>query len=110
MKSWDGKGFRGLMVGLLMAIFIAVPNYFQRGRTQLIYMNERGEKIKTPLSVYLLNAIFPEEELMNAGMKVTAILPPASLSPVFKNLGSRFVRDAQHDFWNGMALDVLCSL
>ena len=69
------RGFRGLMVGLLMAIFIAVPNYFQRGRTQLVYMNEKGEKTKTPLSIYLLNAIFPEEELMNAGMKATAILP-----------------------------------
>lgn len=97
------RGCRGLMMGLLMVIFIAVPNYFQRGRTQLIYMNDKGGKATVPLSVYLLNAILPEEELMNYCMKATAILPPASLSPVFKNLGSRFIRDAQHDIWNGMA-------
>lgn len=90
--------------GLALLIFIAIPNYFQRGRSQLIYLNDQGERISTPLSVYAINALLPEEELMNAGMKLTAILPPASLSPVFKNLGSRFIRDAQKDFWNGMAL------
>ena len=37
-------------------------------------------------------------------MKATAILPPSELSPIFKNLGSRFIRDAQTDFWNGKAL------
>ena len=98
------RGCWGLMAGLIIAIFVAVPNYFQRGRTQLIYLNEDGKRTGTPLGVYLVNALLPEEELMNAGMKATAILPPASLSPVFKNLGSRFIRDAQHDFWNGMAL------
>lgn len=90
--------------GLVVAIFIAIPNYFQRGRSQLIYLDREGKRISTPMPVYLINAVLPEEELMNAGMKATAILPPASLSPVFKNLGSRFIRDAQHDFWNGMAL------
>ena len=94
-----------LLVGVLaVSIFIAIPNYFQRGRTQLVYLGDDGKRVGTPLPVYLINAILPEEELMNAGMKATAILPPASLSPVFRNLGSRFIRDAQHDFWNGMAL------
>lgn len=90
--------------GLVIAIFIAIPNYFQHGRSQLIYLNDKGERIGTPLPVYAINALLPEEELMNVGMKLTAVLPPASLSPVFNNLDSRFIRDAQHDFWNGMAL------
>ncbi|MBR3481073.1 MAG: alpha/beta hydrolase [Prevotella sp.] len=90
--------------GLVIAIFIAIPNYFQHGRSQLIYLNDKGERIGTPLPVYAINALLPEEELMNVGMKLTAVLPPASLSPVFNNLGSRFIRDAQHDFWSGMAL------
>ena len=98
------KWYPFLTWGLVLAIFIAIPNYFQRGRSQLIYLNDQRERISTPLSVYAINALLPEEELMNAGMKLTAILPPASLSPVFKNLGSRFIRDAQKDFWNGMAL------
>ena len=101
---WGRRGYRMTVAALILCIFVAVPNYFQRGRTQLVYMNEKGEAVSTPLPVYLTNALLPEEELMNAGMKATAILPPASLSPMFRNLGSRFIRDAQHDFWNGMAL------
>jgi hypothetical protein len=102
-RKWP-KWYPFLTWGLALAIFIAIPNYFQRGRSQLIYLNDKGERISTPLPVYAINALLPEEEMMNGGMKLTAILPPASLSPVFKNLGSRFIRDAQKDFWNGMAL------
>ena len=91
-------------LSLTGCVFIAIPNYFQRGRTQLLYLDNDGERISTPLPVYLINAVLPEEELMNAGMKATALLPPASLSPIFKNLGSRFIREAQYDFWHGMAL------
>ena len=101
-RKWP-KWYPFLTWGLALAIFIAIPNYFQRGRSLLIYLNDKGERISTPLSIYAINALLPEEELMNAGVKLTAILPPASLSPVFKNLGSRFIRDAQKDFWNGMA-------
>lgn len=89
---------------ILIAIFISIPNYFQHGKTQLIYLNNKGERIHTPIHVYLVNAVFPEEELMNAGMKISAVFPPTSLSPVFKNLGNRFIREAQHDFWHGKAL------
>lgn len=93
-----------LVASLLIAIFIAIPNYFQRGRTQLAYLDEAGNRTAVPMNIYLLNVLFPEEEVMNAGMKATAIMPPAELSLLFKNLGIRFIRDAQHDFWNGMAL------
>lgn len=102
-QKWP-KWYPFLTWGLALAIFIAIPNYFQRGRSQMIYLNDKGERISTPWTIYAINALLPEEELMNAGMKLTAILPPASLSPVFKNLGSRLIRDAQKDFWNGMAL------
>ena len=104
MRSRWPKAYLWTIGGLAIAVFIAIPNYFQRGRTQLLYLGDDGKRVSTPLPVYLINAVLPEEELMNAGMKATAILPPASLSPVFRNLGSRFIRDAQHDFWNGMAL------
>ena len=93
-----------LVASLLIAIFIAIPNYFQRGRTQLAYLDEAGNRTAVPMNIYLLNVLFPEEEVMNAGMKATAIMPPAELSPLFKNLGNRYIQDAQHDFWNGMAL------
>ncbi len=96
--------YKIIVWGLILCIFIAIPNYFQRGRTQLIYLDKEGERISTPLHIYLINALFPEEELMNFGLKATAVLPSESLSPVFKNLGSRFIRDAQKDFWRGYAI------
>ena len=95
--------YKVIVWGLILCIFIAVPNYFQRGRTQLIYLDKQGERISTPLHVYLINALLPEEEMMNFGLKATAVLPSESLSPVFKNLGSRFIREAQSDFWHGYA-------
>ena len=104
VRKWGKRSYRLTAAMLLVCIFIAVPNYFQRGRTQLVYVDKEGKRMGTPLGVYLMNAILPEEELMNVGMKATALLPPESLSPVFENLGNRFVRDAQRDFWNGMAL------
>lgn len=96
--------YKMLVASLSMAIFVTIPNYFQRGRTQLVYLDDTGNRIATPMNIYLLNVLFPEEEIMNVGMKATALLPPASLSPYFKNLGNRFIRDAQRDCWNGKAL------
>lgn len=96
--------FKIIVWALILCIFVAVPNYFQRGRTQLVYLNEKGERISTPIVVYIVNALLPEEELMNVGMKATALLPSETLSPVFKNLGSRFIWDAQYDFWHGYAI------
>lgn len=104
LMSSHEHSYKMLVVSLLICIFIAIPNYFQRGRTQLVYLDEAGNRKAVPMNIYLLNVLFPEEELMNAGMKTTAILPPAELSPLFKNVGSRIIRDAQHDFWNGKAL------
>ena len=95
--------YKVIVWGLILCIFIAIPNYFQRGRTQLIYLDKKRERVGTPLQVYLINALLPEEEMMNFGLKATAILPSESLCPVFKNLGSRFIREAQSDFWHGYA-------
>ena len=103
-ERWGRRAYRTAVWGLLACIVIAVPNYFHHGRTQLVYLNEQGERISTPLAVYAVNALLPEEELMNAGMKATAVLPPEELSPVFKRLGSGLIRDAQRDFWTGMGL------
>ena len=105
-KTWIKKirvSYKVIVCGVILCIFIAIPNYFQRGRTQLIYLDKEGKRVSTPLHVYLINALLPEEEMMNFGLKATAVLPPESLSPVFKNLGSRFIREAQSDFWHGYA-------
>lgn len=87
-ESEDKHSFKIIVWALILCIFVAVPNYFRRGRTQLVYLNEKGERISTPIVVYIVNALLPEEELMNVGMKATALLPSETLSPVFKNLGA----------------------
>ena len=98
------QSYKILVSILIIAIFIAIPNYYQRGRTQLAYIDKTGKHIATPINIYLLNIIFPEEEIMNVGMKVSAIIPPIGEPTLIKNLGGRFIRDAQNDFWSGKAL------
>ncbi len=100
MNHWK-YSYRALVCALLLGIFIAIPNYFQRGRTQLIYLDKQGERTCTPLHLYLVNAIFPEEEIVNFGIKASAILPADMLSPVFQNLGSRYIKELQDDIWAG---------
>lgn len=77
---------------LLIAIVIAIPNYFRRGRTRIIYINSEGHSCTTPLGAYLVNAILPEEEIMNLAVKLNAIVPSS---------GNKLVVDALHDFWTG---------
>lgn len=88
------------VVGFLMTgIFIAIPNYFQRGSTQLKYLDENGEEVHTPLMVYAINALLPEEEVANMGIKAVAIMPSG-----FGCLGGRLVEDAKKDCWSGKML------
>ena len=77
--------------------FVAIPNYVQRGRTQLLYIDRNGHRTATPVPLYLLNALFPEEEVMNFCMKATALMPPTG------STGTSLLRDAQRDFWTGKA-------
>lgn len=90
--------FKGLVASLLLAIFVAIPNYIQRGRTQLLYIDRNGHRTATPVPLYLINVLFPEEEVMNFCMKATALMPPAG------STGTSLLRDAQRDFWTGKAL------
>lgn len=51
-----------------------------------------------PLNVYLLNVLFPEEQVMNVCIKTAAIMPPTNLMPAEITLGGQLFRDAQRDF------------
>lgn len=102
MMRWQ-HSYRALVWALGLAIFIAIPNYFQRGRTQLLYVDDEGGRTHTPLPVYLANVLLPEEEAVNFAIKASAFVPSAWLRPVFKNLGSRFIDDLRVDFWKGKA-------
>ena len=67
----------------------------------MLFLNTTGESFATPINIYLLNVIFPEEEIMNVGLKLSAIMPITEISTWFKRLGGRFIREAQSDFWGG---------
>lgn len=57
--------YKLLLLLLFLAIFTVIPNYLQRGRPQLVYINKEGHRMCAPINVYLLNVLFPEEEVMN---------------------------------------------
>lgn len=100
MGKWEHV-YAMLVETLVLCIFIAIPNYWQRGRTQLIYLNDTGERISTPLPVYLANAIIPEEEVCNFGIKATALMPPQRFHLMGHDFGGRLITDAHNDFWQG---------
>ena len=41
----------------------------------MLFLNTVGESFATPINIYLLNVIIPEEEIMNVGLKLSAIMP-----------------------------------
>lgn len=94
MQRWK-HSYKCLVIVLIALIYITLPNYFQRGRTQLHYLDADGKRTNTPTLVYLANVIFPEKEVMNLCMKAVAICP--------KNLikDNHFAMDAKKDFWKG---------
>ena len=93
-KSITEKYRKFVFIGIFALLFFSLPNYIQRGRTQLVYFKDK-ERISTPLPLYLANVIFPEEEIMNLGVKLNALLPDALIK------GNRMMYDAKHDFWRG---------
>ena len=64
VAPFDGS-FKLLLILLFLAIFTVIPNYLQRGRPQLAYFNKKGHRMCAPINVYLLNVLFPEEQVMN---------------------------------------------
>ena len=55
------SSYKLLLILLFLAIFTVIPNYLQRGRPQLAYINKEGHRMCVPINVYLLNVLFPEE-------------------------------------------------
>lgn len=83
---------------LVVGIYCAIPNYFQRGRTQLHYITEKGEYRHAPIPVYIANALMPEKEVCNFGIKAVALFGAKS-----GGVGG-LLQDAHDDFWRGRML------
>ena len=100
-QAWMQKyshSYKSLVIALIVLIFISIPNYWQRGRTQLHYLDDSAKRVSTPVWIYLTNVIAPEEEVMNICMKAVALMPNRLIE---KN---KLAMDAKKDFWRGRAL------
>lgn len=85
--------YASLIAVLCLSTFLSLPNYFQRGRTQLHYLNNHGKRVNTPLLPYIMNVAVPEKEAMNLCLKANACIPHDN--------SDRLLTDAQKDFWQG---------
>lgn len=100
--------YRTLVIVMAVLIFACLPNYWQRGRTQLHYLEQQGQTTNTPILPYLANCIFPEKEVMNLCYKTVAILPVEQMKLKIAGksyrIGNKLVSDAHEDFWRGRAV------
>ena len=73
-KEW---GYKATMGVLLIAMFCVLPRYRYNtsDRVQLIYQDKKGNPEHPPLTHYLVNVFFPEEEICNIGIWGARIVP-----------------------------------
>ena len=73
-KEW---GYKATMCVLLVAMFCVLPRYRYNtsDRVQLIYQDKKGNPEYPPLTHYLVNVFFPEEEICNIGIWGARIVP-----------------------------------
>ena len=73
-KEW---GYRAVMGVLFIAMFCVLPRYRYNtsDRAQLIYQDKKGNPEYPPLTHYLVNVFFPEEEVCNIGIWGARIVP-----------------------------------
>lgn len=66
-KDW---GYKAIMIVLLLSMFCVLPRYrFNTSdRVQLIYQDKTGIPEYPPITQYLINEFFPEEEICNFGI------------------------------------------
>ena len=109
IKTWKYTYICAISV-LLLLIYLSLPNYFNRGRFQLHYLDRNGNSTLSPLSAYLMNVLLPEEEVVNLSLKAIAITPVDLVYSVSKEmslgLSRNLCKDAQKDFWSGKFIGV----
>ncbi len=89
--------FKVTMVVILTGLFVSLPRYRYdtNDRVRLIYQDKEGNPKLPPLSHWVFNALFPEEEICNAGIVGGALLP--DLVPI----GGHILKDFRRDLWQG---------
>lgn len=90
IRPW---GYKVILGVLLIALFCVLPRYRYNtnDRVRLIYQDKEGSPQFPPLTHYLFNVFFPEEELCNLGIWCARIAP--QILPLSDNL----LDDFRHD-------------
>ena len=69
--------YRGVLIALFAGLFMVLPRYRYNtnDRVRLIYQDENYNPVHPPVSHYLFNVFFPEEELCNFAIVGARLLP-----------------------------------
>ncbi|MDE6442851.1 MAG: hypothetical protein K2K64_00305, partial [Muribaculaceae bacterium] len=107
VKNWlDAKwkyAYRALWVvtGCFTLILMPRPFALPSDRVQLVYINNEGKRLNTPLHHWLLNVLFPEETICALG-SVVPLTPFRFMLP----LGESILKDFDTELRNGGLLKV----
>jgi hypothetical protein len=98
VRPW---AFKAVMWGMVVELFVTLPRYRYdtSDRVRLIYQDKDGNPKLPPLTHWAFNALFPEEEICNAGIIGGAILP--EIIPI----GGGIMKDFRRDLWQGKLLN-----
>lgn len=117
------KAFKNFIIVLAILFVVASPDYIPKGRYRTYYDVERKNVSfwksasaiipdvirdyfyllvdeSTPNFIYFLDVLFPEEEIMNFGLKATAVLPTKYISLFGHKLDEDLIKAIRKDFWS----------
>lgn len=77
IKRWHKGLYFGLIAVLSVALFCVLPRFrYNTGdRVRLIYQDENCNPVLPPVSHYLFNVLFPEEEICNFAIMGVRLIP-----------------------------------
>ena len=77
LRQWRSWGVKATFGVLLIALFVVMPRYRYNSsdRVRLIYQDKEYSPMLPPVSHYLFNVFFPEEELFNMGLWAARLTP-----------------------------------
>lgn len=129
-SSMNTKVFKCLFGLSLLAFWMVLPDYIQRGRNRTYYIHDDFSETpfcysiadylapvyalthwqefyeRPPLPIYLWNAFFPEEEVTNIGIKLISFFPNLEPNLWGHRFGKELVKSVREDFWSWKIRDL----
>ena len=101
LRTLGKWGYKGTMLFLALSLIMVLPRYGYNNndRVRLIYQDKNGNPTTPPLTHYLFNVFFPEEEICNMG------ITGAILVPRLGYLNGRMLNDFKRDVLKGRIIN-----